>query len=365
MRRSTAPRTGGTGTAGAAPGATGTKPYVSTMWAPTDPVWNDRVEVLPHRRLGLRDVREFRVAAGRADAVILNGAVPFRDRYRDLVLAIVAKGLGNRPRVVITDATWDVSSFALESRLPRFLVRFVPRLARVTIRLLDSPRVHYAVLSRDEARTFPQIWGAAAERVHFVPFPHTLYGSIADSPVSEGRYVFAGGNSMRDYDLLEQAVAGTDIAVHIAARWTGAGTPNLTIRTLSHAEFFLDLAGCSLCVVPLLPAVRSAGQQTYLNAMALGKLVIVTAAPGVGDYIEDGVTGVISPRDPAALRAAIEHALDPANREHYARIARNGQRRARDNFNATRYRGALLRLAGDADPADADRPEGAGDATTA
>ena len=30
------------------------------------------------------------------------------------------------------------------------------------------------------------------------------------------------------------------------------------------------------------------GQQTYLNAMALGKLVIVTKAPGVGDYIENG-----------------------------------------------------------------------------
>jgi len=225
--------------------------------------------------------------------------------------------------------------------------------------------VHYAVLSRDEARTFPQIWGAAAERVHFVPFPHTLYGSIADSPVSEGRYVFAGGNSMRDYDLLEQAVAGTDIAVHIAARWTGAGTPNLTIRTLSHAEFFLDLAGCSLCVVPLLPSVRSAGQQTYLNAMALGKLVIVTDAAGVGDYIEDGVTGVISPRDPDALRAAIEHALDPANRDHYARIARNGQRLARDIFNATEYRRALLRLAGDADPVNVDLPDAGHDAADA
>jgi len=34
-----------------------TQPYLSTMWAPTDPRWNERVRVLEHRKLGPRAAR--------------------------------------------------------------------------------------------------------------------------------------------------------------------------------------------------------------------------------------------------------------------------------------------------------------------
>lgn len=73
-------------------------------------------------------------------------------------------------------------------------------------------------------------------------------------------------------------------------------------------------------VLPLQNGVRSAGQQTFLNAMVLGKPVIVTDAVGVRDYIEDGVTGVIVPPDALALRAAIDHVMDPANVDTYRRM---------------------------------------------
>jgi len=201
------------------------------------------------------------------------------------------------------------------------------------------------VLSREEVDTFPGIWGVDPDRVHFTPFPHTLYDDALDAPTSDGGYVFAGGNSLRDYDLLEAAVAGTGIEVHIAAKWQGGGAKNVQARVLTHEQFMTDLADCGVCVVPLHRTVRSAGQQTYLNAMALGKLVIVTDAPGVTDYIEDGVTGVITAPEPDALRAAIIDALDPERREHYREVAARGKHVARTRFNEFTYRRELLAIA--------------------
>jgi len=324
------------------------QPYLSTMWAPTDPRWNERVRVLEHRKLGPGDVRAFLDAAKGARAVILRGSVSFGERYRDLVLAMAAKRLKNRPAIVITDATWEQSSSAVERRLPSRVRPLVPKLARAAMRLVDSPRVHYCVLSSAEVGTFPGIWGVDPGRVHFTPFPHTLYDDALDAPTSDGGYVFAGGNSLRDYDLLESAVAGTGVEVHIAAKWRGLGSKNVHARVLTHEQFMADLAGCGVCVVPLHRTVRSAGQQTYLNAMALGKLVIVTEAPGVTDYIEDGITGVISAPEPDALRAAILDALDPARSDHYRAVAARGKDVARTRFNEYTYRSELLAIANDA-----------------
>jgi glycosyltransferase involved in cell wall biosynthesis len=315
------------------------------MWAPTDPTWNEQVRILEHRRLGPRDLRNFLREAGRARVLILRGSVSFGERYRDLVFALAAKALRNRPGVVITDATWEQGSAALERRLPRFLRPLVPKLARLAVRLVDSPRVHYCVLSTDEAGTFPAAWGVDPDRVHFTAFPHTLYDGAIDTATRDGDYVFAGGNSLRDYDLLEAAVGGTGIEVHIAATWRGSGAPNLVTRVLSHQEFVDDLAGCGVCVVPLQRTIRSAGQQTYLNAMALGKLVVVTDGPGVRDYIEDGVTGVICAPDPESLAAAIAGALDPGQHERNLRIAEQGRQSARTSFTEYTYRRELLRIA--------------------
>ena len=48
--------------------------------------------------------------------------------------------------------------------------------------------------------------------------------------------------------------------------------------------------------------------------MVLGKPVVVTDALGVRDYVEDRRTGlIVPPGDPAAMRAALDWLLDPAN----------------------------------------------------
>ncbi|MBA2642255.1 MAG: glycosyltransferase family 4 protein [Actinobacteria bacterium] len=72
------------------------------------------------------------------------------------------------------------------------------------------------------------------------------------------------------------------------------------------------------------------------EAMAHGRPVVATAVGGLADAVEDGVTGfVVPPRDPAALRAAIERLL--ADRALRDRLGATARKRARADFswNAT------------------------------
>jgi glycosyltransferase involved in cell wall biosynthesis len=64
-------------------------------------------------------------------------------------------------------------------------------------------------------------------------------------------------------------------------------------------------------VVPLFGNTpRSAGQQTVLNAMVLRKPVIVSDAPGIREYVQDGRDGiVVPPGDAEALGAALDRVL--------------------------------------------------------
>ena len=311
-----------------------------------DPLWNVYVEdYLPEKVGTLRDHRELLRRAKGRQVLILCGSVGRRQRYRDLVFAILLKIFSRPPPVLIHDPTWEPGSESLAREFP-FLAKLLPKLARIAIAAVDGPHVRYAVLSSQEVETFPRIWGIDPQRVVFQPFPNTLHG-YRDMPTRDDGYLFAGGNSVRDYGLLEAAVEGTDIPTRIAAKWQPArGLANLQAAPTTHEEFMSLLANCRAVVVPLRQTVRSAGQQTYLNAMGLRKPVIVTEAPGVRDYVIDGVTGIIVPPDVQALRAAIRHVMDPANANFYRAMGERAREDVFRRFTEETFRHGLLRHAG-------------------
>ncbi len=66
------------------------------------------------------------------------------------------------------------------------------------------------------------------------------------------------------------------------------------MRSCGHREFRQLMAGAAMVVVPMEEGhLHSGGQQTYLNAMAMGKPVIVCDPRGAPDYITDGQDGII------------------------------------------------------------------------
>ncbi len=324
------------------------KPVLSTMWAGSDARWDALVEVLDGRRHAslLTWLPQFvRLARGRR-AVVLRGTVTWREQYRDLVGAAALRLLRSPVRVVISDATIAPGSQSLGARLgpARHLL---PALSRVLVRLADSPRVTWCVLSTGEIEGFSRTWGVPRDRVVFTAFSHTLFEPTDLSGAVDEGFVFSGGNSLRDYPLLVEAADGLDVDVVLATGWRpGRPLERLTTGQVSHGEFLDLLRRCRVLVLPIAPSTRSAGQQTYLNAMALGKVVIVTDRLGVRDHVEDGVTGVVVAPTVHALRAALVHVLDPANQAHYAEMGAAARERVLSAFTPDDYRRELLEVAG-------------------
>jgi glycosyltransferase involved in cell wall biosynthesis len=79
------------------------------------------------------------------------------------------------------------------------------------------------------------------------------------------------------------------------------------------------------------PSRREGFGVACLEAMAHARPVVATDVGGLRDLVVDGETGlVVPPRDPAALRAALDRLLaDPALRR---RLGSAGRRRAQERF---------------------------------
>jgi hypothetical protein len=305
-----------------------------------------RVEVLDRPRLGsLRVLPRLLAAARSVDAIVLDGSVGLRGGYFDELMAVVLRA---RPRtaVILSDATWKRGTWWLD------------RLAcRAGIRLMDRAALHYCVLSEEEQRAFPSAWGVDPQRVHTTLWPHTLTEAEVAEPVAEDGGVFAGGDSLRDYGPLLRVAGDLPLRITIATRrrmsrrrspWMPSLLPaNVQIGPLAAPEYLRAMRRASVVVVPLAASSeRSAGQTTYVNAMAMGKLVIVTDAVGARDYVEHGKTGLlVAPGDPDALFQALRWAIDPVNRPQAHRIAQEARRLALDRLSPKAYIERLLRIA--------------------
>jgi glycosyltransferase involved in cell wall biosynthesis len=153
-----------------------------------------------------------------------------------------------------------------------------------------------------------------------------------DLPPNDGKpdkgYIFSGGRSNRDYETLIRAVAPFKTSLHIAAQRFNIGSLDIPSNVTVHYDAFGDeflslLRGAALVVIPLDRVNESSGQLVLLQAMALGKAIIVTENRGISDYYLAGETATLSPpHDPAALSALIKKLMaNPKERARLGRVA--------------------------------------------
>lgn len=169
------------------------------------------------------------------------------------------------------------------------------------------------------------------------------------SPVAPANLICSVGSSGRDYATLLEAIRGLDIALGIAVgsgdlpdrvlerRLVRTDVPaNTKIRHMRPVELRELCASSRFAVVPLADVEYDAGVTALTEAMALGKAVIVTRTRGQIDLIQDGVQGIyVRPRDPRALRVAIEHLF--AHPEEADRMGRAGRALVEERHTLTGY----------------------------
>ena len=249
----------------------------------------------------------------RYDAVVISS-----NRSGNLFLVLAALLPIRFPPVIVAPCIWDT---------PRRGIR--RWLKRLQFRLMSRRISRLVVWCREEIADYSAELSIPEEAFVHIPHHHTLEGYRYD--VSEEDYIFAGGDGHRDYPTLLDAVSGLGCRTIIAAlgsNWhRGAVVPaEVTAGPTNKEEFRKLMAGARLVVLPMEGGhVHVGGEQTYLNAMAMGKPVIVTDNKGAPDYIEHGVNGlIVPPGDSVALRRAIKSVID--DRRFAATLARNARK---------------------------------------
>jgi glycosyltransferase involved in cell wall biosynthesis len=194
--------------------------------------------------------------------------------------------------------------------------RLSPRKKRFFMRWLHPQMDAIFVYAASQKVYAEEVLRIPANKLHLIPFhaDTRFYRPAPDVRVE--RRISSAGLELRDYPTLIEAVRGLDVEVRLAAAspWSRrrnetagrALPPNVSARNYPYHELRELYASSQFVVVPLYDNDFQAGVTTILEAMAMGKAVIVTQTQGQRDVIQHGVNGIyVPPGDPATLRSAI------------------------------------------------------------
>lgn len=178
--------------------------------------------------------------------------------------------------------------------------------------------------------------GIPVSRVHRIAFhaDTRFYRPLPEIPLDPNQ-ICAAGLEWRDYPTLIEAVTPMpDLRVRLAAAspWSKhrnetakrALPSHIVPRRYEYPELRELYARSSFVVVPLYENDFQAGVTTLLEAMAMGKAVIVTRTTGQTDVVVDGENGLtVAPGDVNGWRVAITRLRSDARlRERLGRNAR-------------------------------------------
>lgn len=220
---------------------------------------------------------------------------------------------------VVTGIGWLTSRDAAAGLQRRLVGRALPRAAAVWTQC--SAMV--PVLARE--------WRVPVERLHYVPLGIDT-DFYAEQPWEEATatVVSAGEDMFRDHALLVEAVRR--VRPHVPGVRLELATSHPVdlpddLGTLYRQRMDGAMRGLyarsSVVAVALRPTRTGSGLTVVLEAMASGRPIVVTANPGMSDYVEHGVDGLlVPPGDVDAFAAALRGLLaDPQRCEEMGRAA--------------------------------------------
>ena len=193
---------------------------------------------------------------------------------------------------------------------------------RVFLRALHNQMDLIYVYAETQRQYAISVLGIPESHLRLIPFhaDHHFYHPMdVMEPVK--RVISSAGLEWRDYPTLMEAAKDLPVHVKLAASspWSKHKNEteqrtlpqNVSARRYSYRELRELYAESVVVVVPLYDNDFQAGVTTMLEAMAMGKPVIVTQTIGQRDVITDGVNGIyVPPGDSKALREAVNRLLN-------------------------------------------------------
>ncbi len=285
----------------------------------------------------LRSVcRVFREAT-RTKALLLDST---SGRIHPDLLATILIGFlpkARRPVIVFMGAMWQKDA-GIQGLIQKQIIR-----------MADRSVTRYALQATDELPHFSAAWGIPPSKLRFVPYFYTFTEHDLEAPAPRPeKFIFAGGNSHRDYKTyLEVIEALPEQQFVVAAKPVDRRPlpPNVRWGQVPRDEFIRLMRASAAVVVPIRPSLnRAAGQQTYLNAMRLGKPTIVTRTLGVADYVQNNDVAWVVEGSVQSYVAAIRDILDPAHRDQVCKVAVQAQAKVLQHFTFERHAECLVQV---------------------
>lgn len=216
------------------------------------------------------------------DFVISHGA------QSGLVYELLASFTSKKPRHLLVDV--GGLNGARSNSFEVFLIRFALRKKPVII-------IH----SSGQISLYNQFYPFLADNVHFIPFgvDYNYFRQFGANNLT-GDYALSFGYAKRDYPVLFEGwkLTGTQLPLKIIGV-SGTGYPsirnsNITfINSYPFHKLMQEISCCRFVIIPLPEFNYSYGQMSFLQSMALGKVVIVTETTSSKDYITNA-PGVFS-----------------------------------------------------------------------
>jgi glycosyltransferase involved in cell wall biosynthesis len=205
------------------------------------------------------------------------------------------------------------------------------------------------VLTLSEVETISAHYRLPRERFVYVPWPLATepLGELPDLPSDP--LVLSSGRAYCDWPTLFAAAdgAGWRLVVVCGRRDQDlveqlnrdAGSPADVRCEIAREDFAQIMRQATVSVVAMVERRRSQGQVRVGDAAVAGVPIVATATVGLDGYVVDGVSGLlVEPRDPQALREAVDRVLH--DRELAERLRQGAWDRAA-RYGAGEYFAAL------------------------
>lgn len=198
------------------------------------------------------------------------------------------------------------------------------------VRGLDYVIVHCEF----ETDWYPELFGT--KNTKFIPILYGITPLSYIGPAAEG-HVFSAGVD-RDFKTLIQAFDHLSIPCTVVGPknepdLSGISNPNISLYQSVPKEQYLDLLRSSRFVVMTFKPRQKmcVGCVSVLEALCIGKPLIVTNFPGISEYIQTDGCVPVPPNDSEALAAAIQKLYDTPY-ERLVEMGKAAHKHVRDNF---------------------------------
>lgn len=221
-------------------------------------------------------------------------------------------------------------------------------LQRIIMKLVDRGVDLYIVYSSAELEIFPNIWRVSKDKMRFCPmFYKPPQEEVPLAKREECDFIFAGGNSFRDYEpLIEIASQLPECKFYLATVRLGGGSDypeNISVEWPSKEEYLRLISSSKVVVIPLqLGLNRTTGLLTTFETMMLEQVLIVSDAVGIRDYVDDGETGLIVDGSVDGYLKAIRWAMAPENDEKLDKMRRKARRVVLEQFTHENHINCIL-----------------------